>query len=150
MSDIKAKLHGLCVAYVQSRMQSAEQAIAEAQQAQNDDTKSSAGDKYETGREMAQQETNRNLAQLNEANKLMVALNQISYNGTSQKAETGSVIFTNNGNFYLAISAGTLLLDGKNYFAVSPASPIGFKLKDKKAGEEFILNDKTYQIQSIL
>jgi transcription elongation GreA/GreB family factor len=150
MSDIKAKLHALCVAYVQTRMQAAEQAIAEAQQAQNDDTKSSAGDKYETGREMAQQETNRNLAQLNEANKLMVALNQISYNGTSQKAETGSVIFTNNGNFYLAISAGSLLLDGKNFFAVSPASPIGFKLKDKKTGEKFILNEKTYQIQSIL
>ncbi|MCQ6960523.1 3-oxoacyl-ACP synthase [Mucilaginibacter aquariorum] len=150
MNDIKAKLHALCVAYVQTRMKAAEQAIAEAQQSQNDDTKSSAGDKYETGREMAQQETNRNLAQLNEANKLMVALNQISYNGTSQKAETGSVIFTNNGNFYLAISAGTLLLDGKNFFAVSPASPIGFKLKDKKAGEEFILNDKTYQIQSII
>ena len=150
MNDIKAKLHALCVAYVQTRMKAAEQAIAEAPQSQNDDTKSSAGDKYETGREMAQQETNRNLAQLNEANKLMVALNQISYNGTSQKAETGSVIFTNNGNFYLAISAGTLLLDGKNYFAVSPASPIGFKLKDKKAGEEFILNDKTYQIHSII
>jgi transcription elongation GreA/GreB family factor len=150
MSDIKAKLHALCVAYVQSRMQAAEQAIAEAQQAQNDDTKSSAGDKYETGREMAQQETNRNLAQLNEANKLMVALNQISFTGESKKAETGSVIITNNGNFYLAISAGTLALDGINYFAVSPASPIGYNLKDKKAGDGFILNEKTYQIQLIL
>jgi predicted transcriptional regulator len=150
MSDIKAKLHALCVDYVQSRMQAAEQAIAEAQQAQNDDTKSSAGDKYETGREMAQQETNRNLAQLNEANKLMVALNQISYNGESKKAETGSVIITDNGSFYLAISAGTLVLNGTNYFAVSPASPIGYKLKDKKAGDKFILNEKNYQIQSIL
>ncbi len=150
MSDLKAKLHALCVAYVQTRMQAAEQAIAEAQQAQNDDTKSSAGDKYETGREMAQQETNRNLAQLNEANKLMVALNQISFNGSSAKAETGSLIMTDNGNFYLAISAGALLLDGKTYVAVSPASPIGFKMKDKKAGEEFILNEKTYQIQQVL
>ncbi|RYU86212.1 3-oxoacyl-ACP synthase [Mucilaginibacter terrigena] len=150
MSDIKAKLHALCVTYVKTRMHAAEQAIAEARQAQNDDTKSSAGDKYETGREMAQQETNRNLTQLNEANKLMVALNQVSFNGTSSKAETGSVILTNNGNFYLAISAGTLTLDGKNYFAVSPASPIGFKLKDKRPGDEFILNEKTYQIQSIL
>ena len=150
MSDIKAKLHALCVSYVQSRMQAAEQAIAEAQQAQNDDTKSSAGDKYETGREMAQQETNRNLAQLNEANKLMVALNQISVNSISDKADTGSIVTTNNGNFYLAISAGTLTLDSENYIAVSVASPIGIKLKDKKAGEEFILNEKTYQIQSIL
>ena len=87
MIQLKANLHALCVAYVQSRMQAAQQAIAEAQQAQNDDTKSSAGDKYETGREMAQQETNRNLAQLNEANKLMVALNHISFTNKSQKAE---------------------------------------------------------------
>jgi len=57
---------------------------------------------------------------------------------------------TNNGNFYLAISAGTLTLDGKNYFAVSPASPIGYKLKDKMEGEAFILNEKTYQIASII
>lgn len=149
MSDLKAKLHALCVAYIQTRMQAAELAIAEAQQAQNDDTKSSAGDKYETGREMAQQETNRNLAQLNEANKLMVALNQIPVNNPSVKTENGSVILTNNGNFYLAISAGALVLDGKTYIAVSPASPIGFKMKDKKAGEEFILNEKTYLIQRV-
>ncbi|MBB5396430.1 3-oxoacyl-ACP synthase [Mucilaginibacter sp. AK015] len=149
MNDIKAKLHALCVSYVTNRMQAAQQAIAEAQQAQSDDTKSSAGDKYETGREMAQQETNRNLAQLDEANKLMVALNTIALNSTSQKAETGSVICTNNGNFYLAISAGTLTVDGSDYIAVSPASPIGHRLKDKKPGDEFILNEKTYQIQHI-
>ena len=150
MSELKEQLHQLCINYVKNRMHAAEQAIAEAQQSANDDTKSSAGDKYETGREMAQQETNRNLAQLNEANKLMVALNQISYNGESKKAETGSVIITNNGSFYLAISAGALTFDGKNYFAVSPASPIGYKLKNKKVGDKFILNEKTYQIQSIL
>ena len=149
MSDIKEKLHALCVAYVKGRMQAAEEAIAEAQQAANNDTKSSAGDKYETGREMAQQETNRNLAQLNEANKLMVALNQVSFKGTSPIADTGSLVTTNNGDFYIAISAGNLLLDGKNYFAVSPASPIGFKLKGKGEGEEFILNSKSYLIKSV-
>jgi transcription elongation GreA/GreB family factor len=149
MSDIKEKLHQLCIAYVQNRMRASEEAIAEAQQAANDDTKSSAGDKYETGREMMQQETNRNLAQLNEANKLMVALNQLGIKGTSQIAEPGSLVITNNGNFYLSISAGTLELYGKSYFAVSPASPIGIKLKGTQAGDEFILNGKSYKIQSI-
>ncbi|RWY49103.1 3-oxoacyl-ACP synthase [Mucilaginibacter gilvus] len=149
MSDIKEKLHALCVAYVKGRMQAAEQAIAEAQQAANNDTKSSAGDKYETGREMAQQETNRNLAQLNEANKLMVALNQVSFNGASATVDTGSLVTTNNGDFYIAISAGNLLLDGKNYFAVSPASPIGLKLKGKTGGQEFNLNGKSYSISSV-
>lgn len=150
MTNLKAKLHALCVVYVQTRMQAAEQAIAEAQQAQNDDTKSSAGDKYETGREMAQQETNRNLSQLNEANKLMVMLNQVPINSSSLKADNGSIIITNNGNFYLAISAGMLNLDGKTFIAVSPASPIGFQLKGKVAGDAVTLNGKTYRILQVL
>lgn len=149
MSDIKEQLYALCIAYVRTRMHAAEQAIAEAQQSANNDTKSSAGDKYETGREMAQQETNRNLSQLNEANKLMVALQQISAAGKAATAEAGSLVTTNNGAFYIAISAGSLQLDGMNYFAVSPASPIGLQLKGKSVGDEFALNGKNYVIEAV-
>lgn len=149
MNELKEQLYNLCVAYVQLRMQAAEQAIAEAQQAQNDDTKSSAGDKYETGREMAQQETNRNLAQLNEANKLMVALNQLSFKGLHKTAEAGSVVTTNNGNFFLAISAGELKVGKESYFAVSPASPIGMKMKGLKPRDGFTVNGKSYKITNI-
>ncbi len=149
MSDLKKELYNLCVAYVRRSMDAAELAIQEAQQSSNNDTKSSAGDKYETGREMAQQETNRNLAQLNEANKLMVALNRIGVSGIATIAEPGSVIITNNGNFYLAISAGSLQVGGKTYFAVSPASPVGLKFSGKSAGDTFSLNGKTYIIEAV-
>lgn len=81
MSDLKKELHQLCVNHVRKIMEATELAIADAQKSSTDDTKSSAGDKYETGREMAQQETNRNMAQLNEANKLLVALNRIGTTG---------------------------------------------------------------------
>jgi transcription elongation GreA/GreB family factor len=150
MSDLKKELHQLCINHVREIMEATELAIADAQKSSTDDTKSSAGDKYETGREMAQQETNRNMAQLNEANKLLVALNRISTTGASIYAESGSVIVTNNGNFYLAISAGALMLSGKTYFAVSPASPIGILLNSKKAGDEFMLNGKCYKIKSVV
>jgi transcription elongation GreA/GreB family factor len=150
MSEIKEKLHQLCSEYVKVRMTAAQDAIAGAQQAQNDDTKSSAGDKYETGREMAQQETNRNLAQLNEANKLLVALNLIGCKGSSNKIETGSVVTTNNGNFYIAISAGVVDYNGQSYFAISPASPVGLKLKGLQTGDSFILNGKKYQIEAVI
>ena len=131
-------------------MDAAEQGIKEAQQASKDDTKSSAGDKYETGRAMMQQETDRNMAQLNEANKLKVALNQISISITTKQVENGSVVLTNNGNFYVAISAGTLSVDSLSYFAVSPASPIGLKLKGLKAADQFTLNGKDYKITTVL
>jgi len=150
MNPLKKQLHELCTAYVQDRMNAAQQAINEAQQATNDDTKSSAGDKYETGREMAQQETNRNLTQLNEANKLMVALTLISTSGQSAVADAGSVVLTDSGKFYLSISAGSIALNGETYFAISPGSPIGLKMKGCKAGEEFSLNGKRYRVIEVL
>ena len=146
MNPLKEELYRQCLNYVQQRMQAAQQGIDEAQQAAKDDTKSSAGDKYETGREMMQQETNRNLAQLNEANKLKVALNAISTAGSATHVDAGSVVITNNGNFYIAISAGTLLINGEPYFAISPASPIGLKMKGLKVGDEFSLNGKIYTL----
>jgi transcription elongation GreA/GreB family factor len=148
--NLKEQLHQQCLDYVQARMAAAQQGIDEAQQASKDDTKSSAGDKYETGRAMMQQETDRNMAQLTEANKLKVALNSINPTTGLTVIDTGSIVKTNNGNFYLAISAGTLTVNGESYFAISPASPIGVKMKGLKAGEEFNVNGKEYRIIQVL
>jgi len=150
MPNIKQQLYNKCVAYVQSRMDAAEDAYKAAEQASNDDTKSSAGDKYETGRAMMQQEKDRNTIQINEANKLMVILNTISTKGTSDTIETGSLVTTNGGKFYIAISAGTLVVDNESYFAVSAAAPICLQMTGKKAGDEFVVNGKKYEILEVL
>jgi hypothetical protein len=150
MSDLKKELYKQCLDYVQKRMEAAQLAIDEAQKASSDDTKSSAGDKYETGREMMQQETNRNMVQLNEANKLKIALNKINPDTVTTKAGTGSLVFTNNGNFYIAVSAGVLKVNNKSYFAISSASPIGLRLNGQKAGGKFKLNDKIYHIKQVI
>jgi len=147
--NIKELLHQKCVSYVQKRLKEAESAFRDAEQAANDDTKSSAGDKYETGREMMQQEKNRITAQLNEANKLMVVLNHTSTKSSSI-AENGSLVITDKAKFYLAVSAGNITVNNEVYIAVSPASPIGFKLKGLKAGDSFELNGKKYQIEQVL
>ncbi len=104
MNDIKRELYGLCIAYVKERIDTAKQAISDAQQAAGEETKSSAGDKYETSREMIQQVTDRSQAQLNEANKLLIALNQINADAVYETAVPGSLITTNNGQFYIAIN----------------------------------------------
>jgi len=150
MPSLKEELYHQCLDYVKKRMDAAQQAIDEAQKASNDDTKSSAGDKYETGRAMMQQETDRNMVQLNEANKLKVALTQISPGLLSEKAEAGSLVITGDGKFYIAVSAGILTVNKENYFAISPASPIGLRLKGLKAGDEFTLNGKLYQLKMVI
>jgi transcription elongation GreA/GreB family factor len=150
MTELKKELYRQCREYVEKRMDAAQLAINEAQQASNDDTKSSAGDKYEIGREMMQQETNRNLTQLNEANKLKIILNKINPDVVNHKADSGSLVVTDNGNFYIAIGAGMLTVKNETYFAISAASPIGLKLKGQKAGGEFKLNEKIYHIKQII
>jgi hypothetical protein len=149
MNNIKNELYNLCINYVKQRIDTAKQAIDDAHQAAGEETKSSAGDKYETSREMIQQETDRNQAQLNEANKLLITLTQLNVNAVAETAVPGSLITTNNGKFYLAISAGALTLNGETYFAVSLASPMGTILRGRKTGDQFNLNGKQYLIENI-
>ena len=122
MSKIKEQLYLLCAEYLRNKEAEIKYAISEAQEAANNDTKSSAGDKYETGREMMQQAKNRITAQVNEANKLMVALNRINPKSSSPVAENGSLIITDTARFYLAVSVGNITVNDENYIAVSPAS----------------------------
>lgn len=150
MSTLKQNLHRLCIEIVQQRIDNAKQALKLAEEGAEGETKSSAGDKYETSREMMQQEQDRAMAQLNEANKQLVALQTLSITGQVEQVLPGSVVNTSNGNFYLAISAGTITFEGINYFAVSPASPIGLKLIGAKNGDTFDMNGKQYTITQVI
>jgi transcription elongation GreA/GreB family factor len=149
MSNLKEQLYKMCIEYVQKRIGEARQAIDDAQDSSDEETKSSAGDKYETGREMMQQVADQAQVQLNEANKLMVALSTITYNTSHLTADIGSIVYTSNGQFYIAISAGSLSIGQQTFYAVSPASPIAIKLNGKKAGDEFDLNGRTYRIEMV-
>lgn len=147
--QIKKQLHQLCAEQILSRITDAETAIAEARKASENDTKSSAGDKYETGRAMMQQEIDLNTRQLLEAKKIQAQLQQISADAVHITAQTGSLVATDQGDFYLAVSAGALFIDGKKYQAISLASPIGTQLKGKKTGDIILLNGKSFKILKI-
>ena len=150
MSSLKTQLYSFCLHFVAQRIETAQNAIAIAQASANEETKSSAGDKYETGRAMAQLEIEKNSAQLAEAMKLKTALSQINPEQTTSVIQVGSLVLTTNGNFYLSISAGQSKIEDKIYFAISPASPIGSKLLGLKANDQFSFNNKTYQITEVL
>lgn len=149
MADIKEKLYRICMDYVEDRIASAQQAIAAARESANDDTKSSAGDKYETGREMMQQEIDRNRKQLEESQKLKLVLEQTDIDKSTDIVQNGSLVTTNYGKFFISISRGQILVDDCNYFAVSSVSPIGLKLLKQHEGHEFDFNGKLFRIDKI-
>ncbi|AJW61848.1 hypothetical protein VO54_00359 [Elizabethkingia miricola] len=116
--------------------------------ASNNDTKSSMGDKYETFREMLQQEINRLLSQQSEVNNQLDVLQNINTKA-SIVVGLGAYVETSMGNFYISESLGKLNVNGKAIIAVSANAPLVQSMLKKKAGEEFELNGKNQKILSI-
>jgi transcription elongation GreA/GreB family factor len=149
MQALKSALYQLCLNFIDQRILTAETALKQAREASNDDTKSSAGDKYETSREMAQQDIDRNkrlLMDAQENQKLLLAIKDTPLN---EMARNGSLVYTNQGKFYLSISAGQLSLNQDTFFAISAVSPIGQNLLGKRVGDQFDFNGKKYEVIAI-
>ncbi|SFG76039.1 3-oxoacyl-ACP synthase [Pedobacter insulae] len=149
MQELKASLYKLCQNFIEERIQTATIALKQAREASNDDTKSSAGDKYETSREMMQQDIDRNKRLLIDAEENLMLLNSIKEVVPTNVARNGSLVYTNQGNFYLSISAGQLHLGKDIFFAISAFSPIGKLLLGKAKGDQFDFNGKKYIINEI-
>ena len=149
MSALKIELYNLCLKYVADSIGEIEAAIADRREAMHNETKSSMGDKYETTREMLQQDINMNMERLNKAKSDEAALQPINPESLSDIVVPGSLVECSNGNFYLSISAGNFTIAGKKYYAVSVSSPIGTQLKGNKAGDTFVLNGKSNTILAV-
>jgi transcription elongation GreA/GreB family factor len=150
MQQTKSALYDLCLKFIRQRIETAETALAQAREASNDDTKSSAGDKYETSREMMQQDIDRNKRLLMDAQDNLRILEAIDRAAdASGLIKHGSLVHTSQGVFYISVSAGQLALDSEKVFAVSPASPIGSLLLNKQKGDSFTFNSKNYRIDGV-
>lgn len=150
MSTLKSQLFQLCLTFIQNRIENIEYSMLQARQASNDDTKSSAGDKYETTREMMQQEMDRNSKLLYEAGQQKIALQQIENVDKAKEVKNGSLVLTSGGNFYISISAGELNFETQKFIAVSQAAPIGRAFIGRKIGDEVNFNGNNYLVREIL
>jgi transcription elongation GreA/GreB family factor len=131
-------------------LDTAQLALEMANSSANEDTKSSAGDKYETTREMIQQEIDKHSAAISEAVKQKQLLQLINPERKTEKIQPGSLVKTDKNTFYISISAGALTLDGAKYMAVAAFSPIGQQMIDKQAGDSFVFNTVKHQIIEVL
>lgn len=143
----KASLCILVKQKIADRVQQLESFIAEVR-GSNHDTKSSMGDKYETSREMLQQEINRLQLQLKEVRLQQQVAQRLSVI-PSEVTDFGALVETDTGWFYLSVSVGVLSLEGQKVMAISQDSPLAKAMKGKKKGEEFQINGVKQQIKNI-
>jgi transcription elongation GreA/GreB family factor len=150
MTNLKEALFQQCVAHVNTRLQTIQTIISSHQKALSSETKSSAGDKHETGRAMLQLEMEKAGQQLAAVQQMQQTLAKINSSKQSTNIALGSVIKTSSAYYFLSISAGELTIKETVYFAISPSSPIGKLLMGKKVEDTFIWRGKEIKIDRVL
>ena len=148
--SIKLELYDFCLEFVDNRFQTIQNTIKEIQESLLSETKSSAGDKHETGRAMLQLEREKSGNQLAEIQKLKAILNKVNSEAKHQKIALGSLVYTTQSNYFIAISAGEIVLDSKRFYAISQATPIAKLLISKTVGDEVLFRNTTIRITQIL
>ncbi len=151
-----------CRALLTARQAEYIREIASLDQATAGETKSSAGDKYETAREMLAQSRNilaRNLADTESGLKILERLEQAlvgdadgSGNPSANScAGFGSLLETDHGLYLLGLGLGEVVLPaGQTVTAISFQSPLGAAFKGKRTGETVATKRGALQIVHLI
>ncbi|HLS96336.1 MAG TPA: hypothetical protein VK017_12300 [Sphingobacterium sp.] len=146
--NTKRTLVDLCARHTEERLKEIMHSISVAQEGIESDTKSSAGDKYETSRELIQQDLSRLQEQLHQTKRDRLALDQLVLE-ERERAGAGTVVVTEKLLYFIAISLGKLTVEDQDFIVVSPYSPIGKLLIGKGAGEEIHFNGASQKILAV-
>jgi transcription elongation GreA/GreB family factor len=137
---IKKTLYNHCKTHLEKKMEVLEQQKERLQKDLTSETKSTAGDKHETGRAMIQLEREKLGSQIHEIELNYKRLNTIKDVKTSTSISLGSIVFTDKANYYVAIAADCCQINGKAFYCISTQSPIGKLLIGKKMNESIMFN----------
>lgn len=146
---LKQELYNQCEDFVHKRLQTIQDIITSNQKALQSETKSSAGDKHETGRAMLQLEMEKAGQQLSGITLMKETLAKINVSKNSKLASLGCVIITEKTNYFLSISAGQLVVANTSYFAISVSSPVGTLLLGKQENETIVFNGKKITVKEV-
>ncbi len=147
---LKDSLLKKCLQGINERIEAIKSSMLDAQDAANDETKSSAGDKYETTRSMMQLDNEMFQKQMNEALKTKSELLKVSSEVNIEKIKVGCLVLTTQATYFLIVGLGKIDMDNRSYFVVSPHAPVGLQLMDKKVGDEIVIAGKTAKILQIV
>lgn len=149
MQTLKLALYEKLEQLINHRISIANENISAAKISQENDTKSTAGDKHETGRAMLHLEQENNQKQLAKAFQLKKDIQQIDISHPHKIINRGSLIITKQATYFISVGLGKLHVNQEVVYAISLASPIGQMLFGKKAGDTFKFQGKTIQIETV-
>lgn len=148
-SKYKHGLKALCVSLLRERVDTARQAMESAQEAANNEDKSSAGDKYETGRAMSQIDRDRSAGQMDDAIQEMLKLQSIDSDRLYDAVTNGSVVICGEAVYFIATGLGSITYDGRKVIVLSPKAPLSNLLRGKVKGDIVAFNGNSFEITEI-
>ncbi len=159
----RAALIALCRRDLESRRLGYLAELGSLDEAAAGETKSSAGDKYETAREMIAQSRGLIVRNLAETETALQALERMAPakpgEGSGADPETatpgekvmfGSLIETSHGWYLAGVSLGEVEMEGQGVKTLTLASPLGQVLKGKSAGDRLPWRGGTLEIHQVL
>ena len=75
---------------------------------------------------------------------------QIDLHKKNDRVTIWSLVITTNGNYFIAIGIGKLIVENETIYSISLASPIGKLLNNKKVNEKFKFRGKGITILEIV
>lgn len=147
--NIKEQLYKECQKFLNQRLENIQLTIADIQHSLLSETKSSAGDKHETGRAMLQLEREKAGQQLAELQTQIEILQKINPELSQENVALGSIVKTSASNYFIAVSVGEIKVNSESFYGVSAATPIGKLLLSKHVGDSINFRTQKFTILEI-
>jgi len=145
----KEEVYKECIKLIDKRFDYIKNNIGDIQNNLLSETKSSAGDKHETGRAMLQLEREKSGVQLSKINEVRKALHKINIENKPVRVSIGSLVYTSKANYFIAVSLGLIEIKEKLCYAISPQTPMGQLLMGKAIGDTIEFNNSKFSIEKI-
>jgi len=146
----KEKIIRFAIDILDSRIALSQKELDELKESMAAETKSSAGDKFETSREMMNQQKDKLLHHISELSKQKIILNSINVEDKKEQISLGAYAETSQGNFMISCSLGKVDVEGHIVMFISIASPLFQEMKNKVVDESFEFRNRKYEIRKIL
>lgn len=144
--ELKKELKLACERFVLAKLETIQKTIQSNKDSLDSESKSSAGDKHETGRAMLQLEMEKAGQQLSQVQQMKLMVEKINVTKLTDVAALGTIVKTNVGNYFIGISIGKVTVLKEDYFVISPGSPLGRLIVGLKGGDEFSFNGKSQKV----
>ncbi len=146
---MKEELYKKCESYLEEKIARISNSIQDLETALTNEFKSSAGDKYETGREMINIEIHKHSTQLQQFQQLQITLEVAKRNVATKIVRMGSLVKATNAIYFICIPIGEVEIGNKKIFVIGASSPIAQSLIGKTTGDSFSFNSVSGEIVSI-